>query len=72
MSRSRRATRRWLRGTSGAKRPIILNLPTTVENATPNVFADQIEWMHTHLQQREHVTLSVHTSQRPRYWRCRC
>jgi len=44
-----------------AKRPIILNLPTTVENATPNVFADQVEWMHTHLQQREHVTLSVHT-----------
>jgi 2-isopropylmalate synthase len=44
-----------------AKRPIILNLPTTVENATPNVYADQIEWMHTHLQSREHVTLSVHT-----------
>ncbi|HVY83042.1 MAG TPA: 2-isopropylmalate synthase [Steroidobacteraceae bacterium] len=41
-------------------RPIILNLPTTVECATPNVFADQIEWMHTHLSQREHVTLSVH------------
>ncbi len=45
-----------------AKRPIILNLPTTVENATPNVFADQVEWMHTHLQQREHVTISVHTA----------
>jgi 2-isopropylmalate synthase len=45
----------------GPKRPIILNLPTTVENATPNLFADQIEWMHTHLQSREHVTLSVHT-----------
>jgi 2-isopropylmalate synthase len=44
-----------------ARRPIILNLPTTVENATPNVFADQVEWMHTHLQQREHITLSVHT-----------
>jgi 2-isopropylmalate synthase len=45
----------------GPKRPVILNLPTTVENATPNLFADQIEWMHTHLQSREHVTLSVHT-----------
>ena len=45
----------------GPGRPIILNLPTTVENATPNVHADQIEWMHTHLQQREHITLSVHT-----------
>jgi len=45
----------------GPKRPVILNLPTTVENATPNVFADQIEWMHTHLRSREHVTLSVHT-----------
>jgi 2-isopropylmalate synthase len=44
-----------------AQRPIILNLPTTVENATPNVFADQVEWMHTHLRQREHITLSVHT-----------
>ena len=45
----------------GPKRPVILNLPTTVENATPNVFADQVEWMHTRLQSRENVTLSVHT-----------
>ena len=45
----------------GPGRSIILNLPTTVENATPNVYADQIEWMHTHLQSREHVILSVHT-----------
>ena len=45
---------------TGPGRPIILNLPTTVENATPNVFADQIEWMHKRLQRREHVTLSVH------------
>jgi 2-isopropylmalate synthase len=45
----------------GPGRPIILNLPTTVENTTPNVFADQIEWMHTHLRLREHITLSVHT-----------
>ena len=42
------------------ERPIIINLPTTVENATPNVFADQIEWMHRHLVPREHIILSVH------------
>ncbi|MGG4776036.1 2-isopropylmalate synthase [Paenalcaligenes sp. Me52] len=41
-------------------RPMIINLPTTVEVATPNVFADQIEWMHRHLNRREHVVLSVH------------
>ncbi|MES2889182.1 MAG: 2-isopropylmalate synthase [Pseudomonadota bacterium] len=45
---------------AGPGRPIILNLPTTVENATPNVFADQVEWMHRHLERREHVVLSVH------------
>jgi 2-isopropylmalate synthase len=44
----------------GPGREIIINLPTTVENATPNVFADQIEWMHRHLVPREHVVLSVH------------
>lgn len=43
-----------------AERPIIINLPTTVEVATPNVFADQIEWMNSHLERREHVVLSVH------------
>jgi len=43
-----------------ADRKIIINLPTTVENATPNVFADQIEWMHSRLQPREHIILSVH------------
>src|SRR5690606_23471285 len=41
-------------------RQIILNFPTTVERATPNVFADQIEWMHRNLSRREHVCLSVH------------
>ncbi|MFP2768695.1 2-isopropylmalate synthase [Oceanisphaera sp. KMM 10153] len=41
-------------------RPIIINLPTTVEVATPNVFADQVEWMSRHLERREHVVLSVH------------
>ncbi len=45
---------------AGPGRPIILNLPTTVENATPNVFADQIEWMDRRLERREHVVLSVH------------
>ncbi|CAN7694688.1 2-isopropylmalate synthase [Acidovorax sp. LjRoot118] len=44
----------------GPERRIIINLPTTVENATPNVFADQIEWMHRRLAPREHVVLSVH------------
>ena len=45
---------------AGPGRPIIINLPTTVENATPNVFADQIEWMDRRLSPREHVVLSVH------------
>jgi len=40
---------------------IILNLPATVEYATPNVHADQIEWMSTHLSRREVTTLSLHT-----------
>lgn len=44
----------------GPERPVIINLPTTVENATPNVFADQIEWMSRRLVPREHITLSVH------------
>ena len=51
------AIREW---NAGPIRPIIINLPTTVENATPNVFADQIEWMNTRLERREHVVLSVH------------
>ncbi|MEY2631458.1 MAG: 2-isopropylmalate synthase [Pseudomonadota bacterium] len=41
-------------------RPVILNLPATVEVATPNVYADQIEWMHRHLARRDSVILSVH------------
>jgi 2-isopropylmalate synthase len=39
---------------------LILNLPSTVEMATPNVYADQIEWMHRHLARRDSVILSVH------------
>jgi 2-isopropylmalate synthase len=40
--------------------PVIVNLPTTVETSTPNVFADQIEWMNRHLDRRDSVILSVH------------
>ncbi len=40
--------------------PIIFNLPATVEMNTPNVYADQIEWMNTHFKDREKVILSVH------------
>ena len=39
---------------------VILNLPATVEVATPNVFADQVEWMHRRLARRDSVVLSVH------------
>ncbi len=46
---------------AGPGRPIIINLPTTVENATPNVYADQIEWMSTRVERREHVLISLHT-----------
>jgi 2-isopropylmalate synthase len=42
-------------------REIIINLPCTVERSTPNVYADQIEWMSRALSRREHVCLSVHT-----------
>jgi 2-isopropylmalate synthase len=45
----------------GPGREIILNLPCTVERSTPNVYADQIEWMSRLLSRREHVALSVHT-----------
>ncbi|CAG9182125.1 2-isopropylmalate synthase [Cupriavidus pampae] len=45
---------------AGPGRKMILNLPTTVECSTPNVFADQIEWMSRHLARREHIVLSVH------------
>jgi 2-isopropylmalate synthase len=42
------------------ERPVILNLPATVEVATPNVYADQIEYMHKNLARRDAVILSVH------------
>ena len=40
--------------------PIIINLPSTVEMNTPNVYADQIEWMNFHFKDRESIILSVH------------
>ena len=39
---------------------MIINLPSTVEMTTPNVFADQIEWMSKHLENRESIVFSVH------------
>jgi len=42
------------------ERPIIINLPSTVELTTPNVYADQIEWMNRHFTEREKIILSVH------------
>src|SRR4029453_8330475 len=41
-------------------RPVILNLPATVEMAEPTVYADQIEWMHRNLGRRDSVVLSLH------------
>ncbi|MDY0124309.1 2-isopropylmalate synthase [Sulfurimonas sp.] len=45
----------------GENRKVIINLPATVEMATPNVYADQIEWMSEHLHNRENVIISTHT-----------
>ena len=41
-------------------RKCIVNLPSTVEHSTPNIFADMIEWMHRHLERRDAIVLSVH------------
>ena len=41
-------------------RPMILNLPATVEMATPNVYADQIEWFDRNVRERDSIILSVH------------
>jgi 2-isopropylmalate synthase len=43
-----------------AERPVILNLPSTIETDSPNVYADQIEWMHRNLGNRNSIILSVH------------
>uniref|UniRef100_UPI0025F725FC 2-isopropylmalate synthase n=1 Tax=Sphingomonas sp. TaxID=28214 RepID=UPI0025F725FC len=42
-------------------RPIIFNLPATVECATPNIYADQIEWFAAHIPNRDSVVISLHT-----------
>ena len=42
------------------ERKVIVNLPSTVEHSTPNIFADMIEWMHRHLERREAIVLSIH------------
>jgi len=41
--------------------PCILNLPATVESATPNVFADQVEWFCNHVSRRDSIIVSLHT-----------
>lgn len=41
--------------------PIIFNLPATVECATPNVYADQIEWFARHIRNRDAIVISLHT-----------
>jgi 2-isopropylmalate synthase len=43
------------------QRKMILNLPDTVEVATPNIYADQIEWICTHIKNRESLVISLHT-----------
>jgi len=43
-----------------AERPVVLNLPATVEMATPNVYADQIEWFHRDIRARDTIVLSLH------------
>ncbi len=47
-------------GMATPERPIIFNLPSTVEMTTPNVYADQIEWMSTHFKNRDSIVLSLH------------
>ncbi|MGF6525208.1 2-isopropylmalate synthase [Variovorax sp. PvP013] len=42
------------------ERKCIINLPSTVEHSTPNIFADMIEWMHRHLERRDAIVLCVH------------
>ena len=44
-----------------AERPIIINLPSTVEMATPNIYADQIEWFATNFPHRDKAVISLHT-----------
>lgn len=55
---SNKVTARW---GINKNRKVIINLPATVEMATPNIYADQIEWMSRHLDNRENVIISTHT-----------
>ena len=41
--------------------PMIINLPSTVEMSTPNIYADQIEWFCRHFERRKHAVISLHT-----------
>ena len=59
-SRSRSATRSTTCGSRRPDRKTIINLPATVEMATPNIYADSIEWMHRNLAHRDSVVLSLH------------
>jgi 2-isopropylmalate synthase len=43
-----------------SQRKCIINLPSTVEHSTPNIFADMVEWMHRHLARRDSIVLSIH------------
>lgn len=47
-------------GQATPEKPMIFNLPSTVEMNTPNVYADQIEWMNRHFKNRDSIILSVH------------
>ncbi|MFA7638565.1 MAG: 2-isopropylmalate synthase [Parvibaculum sp.] len=42
------------------ERKVVINLPATVEMATPNIYADQVEWMHRNLERRDGIIISVH------------
>jgi len=45
---------------STPQNPCIINLPTTIEHSTPNIYADMIEWMHRNVQRRDGIILSAH------------
>ena len=64
-SRSARRSSTW--STRRPDRPLIVNLPATVEMATPNVYADSIEWMHRNLPRRAVGRALAAPAQRPRY-----
>ena len=60
LRQSRSARRSWTSGSRPRARPVILNLPATVEMATPNVYGDQIEWFHRNIRARDTIVLSLH------------